>query len=128
LGEHRIAAEPDAVDELIIRCARLPLALAIAAAQAATNPRMTLATLAAELRHTHRRLDALTGDDTASDIRAVFACSYQTLSPQAAPLFGLLVLHPGPDCSTAAAASLAGSPPHQATPPLADLTRAHLIT
>ena len=31
LGSHRVAAEPDAVDELITACARLPLALAIVA-------------------------------------------------------------------------------------------------
>src|SRR5439155_11285001 len=38
LGTARVAAEPDAVDEIIARCARLPLALAIAAARAATRP------------------------------------------------------------------------------------------
>ncbi|MFC4471590.1 NB-ARC domain-containing protein, partial [Streptomyces xiangluensis] len=38
LGEHRVTAEPDAVEEIITRCARLPLALAIVAARAATNP------------------------------------------------------------------------------------------
>ncbi|WP_210582867.1 BTAD domain-containing putative transcriptional regulator, partial [Streptomyces sp. GESEQ-4] len=38
LGEDRLAAEPDAVQEIITRCARLPLALAITTARAATNP------------------------------------------------------------------------------------------
>src|SRR5204863_3772192 len=61
-------------------------------------------------------------------IRVVFAGSHQTLSPQAARLCRLLGLHPGPACSTAGAASLAGIPPDQATPLLAELTRAHLIT
>jgi Bacterial transcriptional activator domain/AAA ATPase domain len=38
LGEHRVAAEPDAVAEIIELCARLPLAIAITAARAVTNP------------------------------------------------------------------------------------------
>src|SRR5262249_10825295 len=44
----RAAAEPDAADEIITLCARLPLALAIAAARAAARPHFTLAELAAE--------------------------------------------------------------------------------
>jgi len=44
----RVAAESDAVDEIIARCARLPLALTIAAARAATRPGLPLAALAAE--------------------------------------------------------------------------------
>ena len=35
LGADRIAAEPNAVDEIVERCARLPLALAMVAARAA---------------------------------------------------------------------------------------------
>jgi predicted ATPase len=38
LGADRVAAEPAAVDEIITRCARLPLALGIAAAHAMTRP------------------------------------------------------------------------------------------
>jgi transcriptional regulator with XRE-family HTH domain len=50
LGPKRVAAEPDAVDEIIARCARLPLALATVAARAACNPAFALDALAAELR------------------------------------------------------------------------------
>jgi DNA-binding SARP family transcriptional activator/tetratricopeptide (TPR) repeat protein len=127
IGADRVAAEPDAIDEIIHRCARLPLALAIAAARATTDPHLCLADLAAELRDAHHRLDALTGGDTATDIRAVFACSYHTLTPHATRLFRLLGLHPGPDVSSAAAASLAGVA-HSAVEPLLDeLARAHLL-
>src|SRR5207253_814121 len=38
LGAQRVAREPQAADEIIQRCARLPLALAIVAARAATHP------------------------------------------------------------------------------------------
>ena len=38
LGAARVASEPDAADDVIAGCARLPLALVIAAARAATQP------------------------------------------------------------------------------------------
>jgi hypothetical protein len=59
LGQEPIAAEPHALAELIGLCAQLPLALSVVAARAAVLPKAPLATLAAELRDTHTRLDAL---------------------------------------------------------------------
>jgi tetratricopeptide (TPR) repeat protein len=127
LGTDRTAAEPDAVDEIVARCARLPLALAVACARAGTRPDFPLATLAAELRGRTRRLDALDGGDPATDVRAVFSWSYQALSGDAARLFRLLGLHPGPDVTAAAAASLAGIQPRRARTLLAELTGARLL-
>ena len=43
----------------------------------------------------------------ATDVRAVFSWSYRALSAGAARLFRLLGLHPGPDITVGAAASLA---------------------
>jgi len=129
LGAGRVAGEPDAVDAIIASCARLPLALAIAAARAATNAGFPLAALAAELRESSGALDALHSGDPATDVRAVFSWSYRTLSPDAARLFRLLGLHPGPDFAAPAAASLAGiGTPGQVRALLAELTRAHLLT
>ncbi|HEU5108265.1 MAG TPA: tetratricopeptide repeat protein [Micromonosporaceae bacterium] len=122
LGDARLAAEPEAVEEILARCARLPLALAIVAAHAATHPGVRLADLAADLRDARRRWDPLT------DVRSVFSWSYRTLDPQAARLFRLLGLHPGPDISDAAAASLAGRPVAEVRTLLGELTRAHLVT
>ncbi|MFD1547515.1 hypothetical protein [Nonomuraea guangzhouensis] len=45
-----MAAEPQAVDEIIARCAGLPLALVIVAARAATHPGFPLTAPAGELR------------------------------------------------------------------------------
>ncbi|MCW6005695.1 tetratricopeptide repeat protein [Micromonospora sp. CPCC 205371] len=128
LGASRLDAEPDAVADLIVYCARLPLALAIVAARAATHPELPLSMLAAELRQARGDLAPFTGDDPATDVRAVFSCSYDMLSPAAARLFRLLGLHPGPDISGPAAASLAGAAPAAVTPLLFELTEAHLLT
>ncbi len=127
LGTARIRAEPSAVDELIVSCARLPLALAIVATRAAIQPGLPLAELAAGLREAKGGLAEFTDPDLASDVRAVFSWSYRQLSPAAARLFRLLGLHPGPDIATPAAASLAGQPVAEVRPLLAELARAHLL-
>ncbi|GAA0743532.1 tetratricopeptide repeat protein [Dactylosporangium roseum] len=127
LGARRVATESDAVDALVTGCARLPLALAIVAARAATHPHFSLAALAAELHDARTRLDALADTDPTTDVRAVFSWSYVTLTPPAARLFRLLGLHPGPDIPATAAASLTGLPPSRLRPLLAELTHAHLI-
>jgi DNA-binding SARP family transcriptional activator/tetratricopeptide (TPR) repeat protein len=128
LGERRLAAEPRAVDEILVRCARLPLALAIVAARAATHPRFSLTALAGELGDTRGALDKLAGPDLPTDVRAVFSWSYRQLSPEAARLFRLLGLHPGPDVAPPAAASLAGLTPGKIGLPLAELAQANLVT
>ncbi|BCB84209.1 SARP family transcriptional regulator [Phytohabitans suffuscus] len=127
LGGARVAAEPDAVDEIITRCAGLPLALAVISARAATNPRAALRALAADLGDAAGGLDALAGGDAAADVRTVFACSYRQLSPPAARLFRLLGLTPTPAISTAAAASLAGVGVREVRRIMTELVGAHLV-
>jgi len=127
LGAQRVAAEPNAVEEIIARCARLPLALTLVAARAAGRPRVALHMLAGELADARRRWQTLTGDDPHTDVRMVFSWSYQALTPAAARLFRLLGLHPGPDITAPAAASLAGITPDAVRPVLAELTRANLL-
>jgi DNA-binding SARP family transcriptional activator/Tfp pilus assembly protein PilF len=126
LGQERIAAEPEATDEIVAACARLPLALSIAVGRAVSRPKRPLAELAAELRDARGRLDALEEDDAATDVRAVLSWSYDQLSPAAAQMFRLLGLHPGPDISLPAAASLAGVPRAEAGAALRELTRTHM--
>ncbi len=127
LGAGRVEAESEAVTELIGLCARLPLALAITAARAAARPDHPLAAVAAELRAAGGPLDALDAGEPTASVRAVFSWSYRQLSPAAARLFRLLGIHPGPDISAPAAASLAGAESAQARYLLAELGRAHLI-
>jgi DNA-binding SARP family transcriptional activator len=127
IGAARLAGEPEAAAELIGLCARLPLALAIAAARASARPRFPLSSLVAELRDARSRLDALSTGEAATDVRAVFSWSYQNLEAPAARMFRLLSIHPGPDITAAAAASLAGVPLQQARVLLRDLARGHLL-
>jgi tetratricopeptide (TPR) repeat protein len=127
LGTGRVAAEPEAVNTIIEGCGHLPLALAITAAHAQQYG-LPLAVLAADLRDTGRRLDTLDAGDPTSQVRAVLSWSYATLTPPAARLLRLLSLHPGPDISAEAAASLGGHPPAQTRPLLIELTRASLVT
>jgi DNA-binding SARP family transcriptional activator len=128
LGSRRAGAEPAAITALATVCARLPLALTVAAARAAARPAQPLAVLATELRDAATRLDALDVDDPAVGVRAVLSWSYRQLSGQAAQMFKLLGLHPGPGISLTAAASLAGLPRAQASSALGELTNAHMLT
>ncbi|RCG16061.1 tetratricopeptide repeat protein [Streptomyces reniochalinae] len=128
IGAARLAAEPEAADEIISRCARLPLALAIVAARAATHPSFPLHAVAEELRDSHGSLDAFAGGDISTDVRAVFSWSYQALSAPAARLFQLLATAPGTDISAPAAAALAGLTRRETRGLLAELTHAHLLT
>lgn len=128
LGRERVHAEEHAVAELIDLCARLPLALNIAAARAALHPARRLSELVDELRDARRRLGALAVGDNTVDVREVFSWSYRTLDPEPARMFRLLSLHPGPDLSLEAAASLTARDPEHTRRALDALTSAHLLT
>ena len=108
VGEERLAGCPDALATLVQRCGYLPLALRIIAANLAARPHMTVNDLADALCHEQDRLDVLASpDDETTAVRAVFSWSYHALKPEAAQMFRLLGLHPGPEIGTAAAAALA---------------------
>jgi tetratricopeptide (TPR) repeat protein len=128
LGAARVAAEPGAVTEITDLCARLPLALAVVAARAATHPTFRLADLARELREARGSLDEFAGADPVTDPRAVFSWSYLKLTGAAARVFRLLGLHAGPDLSARAAASLASLTPGAVRLSLTELSAARLVT
>ncbi|WP_165984110.1 NB-ARC domain-containing protein [Streptomyces sp. YIM 98790] len=110
MGRERVAAEPDAAARLAERCAHLPLALQIMAEKANEQPYATLAELVEQLADERDRLDALGfEDDELADVRAVFSTSYRALPPEAARMFRLLGLHPGPEMSLSAVAALLGA-------------------
>jgi DNA-binding SARP family transcriptional activator/Tfp pilus assembly protein PilF len=124
----RVDAEPDAAAALAGHCARLPLALRVAAELAAASPGSRLAELAGDLAGEQRRLDLLdAGHDERTAVRGVFSWSYRHLAAGAASAFRLAGLHPGPDLDAYAVAALTGATATQARDVLAVLARAHLI-
>jgi DNA-binding SARP family transcriptional activator len=111
----RVDDDPQAAAALAEWCARLPLALRVAAELAVTRPQVSLGGLAAELADQQRRLDLLeAGGDPRTAVRAVFSWSYRHLGPEAARAFRLAGLHPGPDFDPAAAAALTSTTVGQA--------------
>lgn len=127
LGLDRIAAEPEAVTELLACCAGLPLALGIVAARATRYPDFPLAALAAQLRDQSRRLDALDLGYPQATLRAALSSSVRALSEPAVTAFELLGLAPGPDVGWPAAASVLGADPATAAALLRELEDASLI-
>ncbi|MDT0345942.1 AfsR/SARP family transcriptional regulator [Streptomyces litchfieldiae] len=127
LGD-RVAAEPAAAETLIERCARLPLALRIAAELARSQPARGLADLAGELADQQEALDLLDIDgDPFTAVRAVFSWSYRRLEETAARVFRLLGVHPGHDTDAYAVAALAGAGLRATRRVLDVLARAHLV-
>jgi tetratricopeptide (TPR) repeat protein len=127
VGVDRTEGEPDAVSEIIDHCGGLPLALVIIAARAAMSGNLPLAVLARQLRDDGDRLDALATGDPGTDLRSVFSWSYRVLDADAARLFRLLGVHPGPQISVPAAASLAALTVPTVRRLLAELVRANLV-
>ncbi|WP_033219689.1 AfsR/SARP family transcriptional regulator [Kitasatospora phosalacinea] len=127
LGAGRLAAEPAATADIIRLCGRLPLAMAVVAARAELDPAFPLHAIVDDLRETHGSLDAFTGFDSTTDVRAVFSWSYRSLDEPTARLLRLLALHPGPHVTAPAAASLAGLPLPRARRALAGLVGSCLV-
>jgi DNA-binding SARP family transcriptional activator len=110
IGAQRVAAEPDAVQEVLRACAGLPLAIRISAARLVARPTQNIRSFADRLTDARARLDQLQADDLA--VRATFAISYTRLPAYArsARAFRLLGLWSGPDIGASAAGALLGQP------------------
>jgi DNA-binding SARP family transcriptional activator/Tfp pilus assembly protein PilF len=124
----RADAEPKAIEQLAFQCARLPLALRVAAELVTARPAVSLSELADELADQQQRLDLLdAGGDPRTAVRAVFSWSCRHLSAGADRAFRLLGLHPGADFDAYAAAALTGATISRARQLLDDLARVYLI-
>ncbi|MCX5340065.1 AfsR/SARP family transcriptional regulator [Streptomyces atratus] len=127
LGSDRIAAEPEAATELLRHCAGLPIAISVLAARLTTDPMLTLAALAVELREAATPLDALETGEANGDIRIVFASSYLALDTDSARVFRQISQAPGADIGLPAAASLTGLPLPRLRTRLHRLQAHHLV-
>ncbi|MEV0618463.1 BTAD domain-containing putative transcriptional regulator [Nonomuraea sp. NPDC050404] len=128
---------PGDLTALADRCARLPLALRVAAELAAAHPATPLpAPSIAEVvtstpkvvggaRSWLELLDA--GGDPRTAVTAVFSWSLRSLRPRVVRTFGLLGLHPGADLDAYATAALADTGLATARRDLETLARAHLL-
>jgi tetratricopeptide (TPR) repeat protein/DNA-binding SARP family transcriptional activator len=124
----RVKAEPQATATLAAQCTRLPLALRVAAELATARPTTALADLVSELTDEHQRLDLLdAGGDPRAAIRTVFSWSYRHLPADAARVFRLLGLHPGPGLDLYVVAALADTTLEQTRRLCDTLARAYLI-
>jgi DNA-binding SARP family transcriptional activator/tetratricopeptide (TPR) repeat protein len=121
----RVDEDPEAAVGLAGLCARLPLALRIAAELAATRPGAPLRDLVAELSES--RLDLLDVGEDRTDVRSVFSWSVRQLPDEAAAAFALTGLHPGEDFDLYAAAALTGATTAEARRILDRLHRASLL-
>ncbi|MFF2541688.1 ATP-binding protein [Kitasatospora sp. NPDC058063] len=128
-AEYRSGDDPDELAQLARLCARLPLALRIAAERAAGRPRMLLNDLIQDLRDESSLWDALSSEDEEESeaVRSVFAWSYRALPADAARLFRMLGLHPTGEFSTAAAAALVAGSIRQTGRLLDGLVASHMV-
>jgi DNA-binding SARP family transcriptional activator len=124
----RAETEPDAVAALAQQCARLPLALRVAAELAGSRPASSLTDLVAELADQQQRLQLLNaGGDPRAAVTSVFSWSVRHLPPEAAHAFAVLGAHPGTDFDAYATAALADTSLRDARRAIDVLARAHLV-
>ncbi len=127
IGE-RAEADPQATVTLAEQCARLPLALRVAAELVAASPFVPLSDLVDELADQHQRLDLLdAAGDPRTAVRTVFSWSVRYLADDAARAFRFLGLHPGVDFDSHAVAALTGTAAGQARRLLDRLASAYLV-
>ena len=126
-GRDRVDREPHAAASLADLCGWMPLALRIAGAKLAADPRRPIGDLVAELT-TEDRLDALSVEGDSRSVRTVFASAYHGLSEPATRSFRLIGLHPGPSITMHLVAAGCDIPLTLARAALAELADAHLIS
>ncbi|GAA2533300.1 AfsR/SARP family transcriptional regulator [Winogradskya humida] len=127
-GHDRVRAERAAARDVLELSGRLPLALAVIGARAAASTHLPLSAIAADLHAASGTLSAFRRPDAAFDVAAVLSWSYRSLSDSAAEAFRQLCLHPGPDLSADAAASMLARPVAETRGLLAELVAAALLT
>ena len=128
VGREQETAEPEVLAEIVDRCGRLPLALAIVAARVTADAHPSLGEIAADLRRTHGTLAGFCDDGLVRDLRSVFHSSYRLLSPGAARMLRLLSLYRGSEITVQAAATSIGGTVAHAREQMGELLRTRLVS
>ncbi|KFU75948.1 NB-ARC domain-containing protein [Amycolatopsis lurida] len=115
-----------AVTRVVQRCARLPLAIRIAAARLRAHPAWDVTELDRRLADETTRLGEL--DDGERSLAAAFRLSVHQLSAAESRLFGLLTVHPGTDVDIHTASALSSLSFRETDRLLDRLHEAHLLT
>lgn len=124
VGRER-AADREQVEAVVELCARLPLAIELAASRLRAHPAWTPAHVIHRLSRKSGRLEELRhGLDS---VAITFDISYQPLPTAQQETFRRLGLHPGPDFGPDAAAALAGRPLGETDRILESLHDLHLL-
>ncbi len=119
---------PDDLPTLADRCARLPLALRVAAEVVSRTEFVPLNEIISQLGTESQSLDTLTvRDDEAAAVESVFSWSYRALSHRAARTFRLIGLHTGASITVPTIAALLGESEREARQGTQELVDAHLI-
>jgi tetratricopeptide (TPR) repeat protein/transcriptional regulator with XRE-family HTH domain len=123
--EHPDGEQRERLAEIADLCARLPLALRIAAARLRSRPSWNVEHLAERLRRHDDRLAELEAGERS--VKAALDLSVAQLPVDQRQAYALLGMHPGADFDLDAAVALVGAPPPRTGRLLDDLLDAHLL-
>jgi DNA-binding SARP family transcriptional activator/tetratricopeptide (TPR) repeat protein len=124
-GEERMAAEPAAADRIIDLCARLPMALRIAAARLATRPHWTLTRLADRLADPAKILGELRHDG--QSVLPTLMRGYEALPEGPRSLIRRIGFYGSAEVTVRTTAALADVPMDAAENMLEELAETHFM-
>ncbi len=125
VGRERVAAEPEAAEEVARLCGYLPLAVRVAGARLAARAHWGLRRLVARLSDERQLLDELRAGDL--EVRASLALSYGGLGSDQKRAFRRLGLLDAPDFAAWAAAAVLDVPPERSAELVDSLVDAQLL-
>lgn len=125
VGVHRVAAEPEAVDQVVGATGRLALSVRAAAARLASRTHLKIGGLAQRLSDPDRRLDELSHG--AFDMRSYLAPSIEALDPDARRVWYAAGMLQVPDFGAWVAAAAVDTPISEVEPILEHLVDRGLL-
>jgi tetratricopeptide (TPR) repeat protein/DNA-binding SARP family transcriptional activator len=125
VGPQRDPGDEHTVEQIVLLCGLLPLAVRIAAARLKTTRALTGHGLLSQLRTEQGRLTVL--DDGERSVKAALAVSYRHLRAEQQRTFAALGLHPGLEFEPYATAALLDTSPEHARRLLEALEQVNLL-